>query len=80
MTASLEERARRRAVELGATGTPARFETVRTQIENRDHRDITRTDSPLSVAPDAHIVETAGRTVDEVVTAIKLLVLPILAN
>ncbi len=74
MTASLEERAKRRAVELDGRGISVRFETVRTQIEHRDHRDITRADSPLAVAPDAHIVETAGRTIDEVVDAIKALV------
>jgi cytidylate kinase len=73
MTASLEERARRRSLELGDRGLPVRFETVRTQLEHRDHRDITRDDSPLTVAPGAHIVETAGRTIDEVVAAIKAL-------
>jgi len=71
MTASLEERAKRRTVELDAKGMASTFENVRTQIENRDHRDITRDDSPLSVAPDAKIIETAGLTIPEVVAAIK---------
>jgi cytidylate kinase len=63
LTASLEERARRRSSERGAESS---FENTRAEIEGRDHRDITRDDSPLSVAPDAHVVETASFTIDEV--------------
>ena len=70
MTASLEERARRRQLELQKKGHPADFETIRKEIEERDHRDITRGESPLQVAPDAQVVETAGKTPEEVVTAI----------
>jgi len=67
MTASLEERARRRTIERGPSGTAGSvFERTRAEIEQRDHRDITRDDSPLSVASDAHVVETATLTVDEV--------------
>jgi len=74
LTASLEERAKRRTDELVGKGMASSFENVRTQIENRDHRDITRDDSPLAVAPDARIVETAGMTIAQVVAAIKALV------
>lgn len=74
LTASLEERAKRRTREYEQKGQEAAFENVRTQIENRDHRDITREDSPLSVAPGAHIVETAGLTIDQVVAAIRALI------
>ncbi len=73
LTASLEERARRRKLDLEAKGSSMGFEEVRGQIENRDHRDITRQDSPLRVSPDAEVVETAGRSVDEVVAIIKRL-------
>jgi cytidylate kinase len=71
LTASLEERAKRRTSELEQKGMASTFENVRTQIEHRDHRDITREESPLVVAPDAHLVETAGLTVEQVVAAIK---------
>lgn len=71
MTASLEERARRRATERGASGD---FEKTRSEIEQRDHRDITREDSPLAVAPDAHVIETATLTVEEVLERIVALV------
>jgi cytidylate kinase len=73
LTASLEERSRRRFVEFGDTGMDSTFEAVRAQIEIRDHRDITREDSPLSVAPDAVVVESGLRTVDAVVADIKAL-------
>ncbi len=73
MTASLEERAKRRMLEFQTKGLEGAFEEVRGQIENRDHRDITRTESPLRVASDAHVVETATRTVAEVVDIIKIL-------
>lgn len=63
LTASLEERAKRRTSERGDAQA---FERTRSEIEQRDHRDITRDDSPLTVAPDAHVVETATLTVDEV--------------
>jgi CMP/dCMP kinase len=76
LTASLEERAKRRKSELETKGMVSSFETVRTQIQHRDHRDITREDSPLAVAPDAHIIESANKSVDEVVAAIKALLPP----
>jgi cytidylate kinase len=74
LTASLEERARRRRLEFAQKGEQGDFETVRQQIENRDHRDITRNDSPLRVADDAMIVESGGVPVDEVIAKIKALI------
>ncbi len=66
LTASLEERSRRRLGEFSAKGVAGSFQDVRTQIQNRDHRDINRDDSPLSVADDAVIVESAEHTPQEV--------------
>lgn len=63
LTASLEERAKRRSTERGDTEA---FERTRSEIELRDHRDITRDDSPLSVAPGAHVIETATLSIEEV--------------
>ena len=73
LTASLEERAKRRRLEFEQKGENGDFEKVRQEIENRDHRDITRNDSPLRVAPDAVIIESAGVPVAEVVSKIKSL-------
>jgi cytidylate kinase len=68
LTASAEERARRRAAELG-TG----LESVRSEQAQRDERDATRTHSPLQAAPDAVILDTTGLTVPEVVARIAAL-------
>ncbi|MDR3691946.1 MAG: (d)CMP kinase [Fimbriimonas sp.] len=74
LTASLEERAKRRTLEYDEKGQPVEFRNVRHDMQQRDHRDITREDSPLTVAPDAHIIESGGISVSEVVDRIKQLV------
>jgi cytidylate kinase len=73
LTASLEERASRRLREFTARGLDSSFGRVRTEMEERDHRDITREDSPLTVAPDAHVVDSANMKPEAVVAAIKAL-------
>jgi cytidylate kinase len=65
LTASPEERARRRAAELGAD-----LETVLADQTIRDQRDMQRADSPLRPADDAVEVDTTGLTIDEVVDRI----------
>ena len=66
LTAKPEERAERRFKEDHASGSPATFvETLADMIE-RDQRDSTRTDSPLKVADDAIVVDSTGKTIDEV--------------
>jgi CMP/dCMP kinase len=74
LTASLEERAKRRLLDLEARGMDSTYDRVRHEVESRDHRDITREDSPLTVADDAHVVESASMTPDEVCAAIEALV------
>ena len=73
LTASLEERAKRRRLEFEQKGEQGDFEAVRQQIESRDHRDITRHDSPLKVADDAVIIESGGVPIAEVIAKIKAL-------
>jgi cytidylate kinase len=53
-----------------AKGIEAEFEEVQRTIAERDHRDMTREDSPLIVAPDAHVIDTSHMTIDEVVDAV----------
>jgi len=65
LTASPEERARRRAAETGADVA----EVLAAQIE-RDERDATREHSPLHAADDAVEVDTTGLSIDEVVERI----------
>jgi cytidylate kinase len=69
LTASPEERARRRADELGAD-----LETVLRDQALRDAQDESRRHSPLVVAPGAVELDTTGLTLDEVVERIADLV------
>lgn len=73
MTASIEERARRRCEELREKGLPAALEEIQAGIAERDRRDSTREDSPLRVAPDATVVDTDRLTIDEVVAIVEAL-------
>lgn len=65
LTASAEERARRRAAELGVAPAGVLAEQAR-----RDARDSTREHSPLEPGSDAVTVDTTGLTVQEVVDRI----------
>lgn len=66
LTASLEERARRRHRELLERGRDVSFEEVKRDMAERDHRDYTRADSPLREVESAHRIETYGLTPEEV--------------
>jgi CMP/dCMP kinase len=68
LTASAEERARRRAAELGAD--PA---TVLAEQSMRDERDSTRSHSPLQAAPGALTLDTTGMGAEQVVARIAAL-------
>ena len=69
LTASPEERARRRARELGAD-----WRVVLQDQTLRDEQDRSREHSPLRASPDAVEVDTTGRTVDDVVAEVVWLV------
>lgn len=60
LTASLEERARRRLLELREKKLPAIYEEVLKDLKERDVRDSTRRAAPLAAASDAVIVDTTG--------------------
>ena len=68
LTASPEERACRRAAELGADA-----HTVLAEQALRDERDATREHSPLAAAPGAVLLDTSGLTVEDVVERIATL-------
>jgi CMP/dCMP kinase len=68
LTASTDERARRRVAELQAAGRPADFETTRAEMRARDERDSTRAVAPLKQADDAVAIDSSGMSVDEVVS------------
>ena len=67
LTASAEERARRRWQELRNRGVKADLDEVLADVQARDRRDSTRADSPLKPAPDAVHVDTSGLTIEQVV-------------
>jgi cytidylate kinase len=67
LDASPEERARRRASDPAHSGVPAAVSEVASLLTQRDEIDRTRTASPLFVAPDAVVVDTTGKNVEEVV-------------
>lgn len=58
LTASSEERARRRCLELEQRGTPEPFEKVLREIEERDWNDSHRAVAPLRQAEDAVLLDT----------------------
>ena len=68
LTATAEERARRRAVELEAQGRPVVFAEVLAELEQRDARDSGRAVAPLKRADDAVEIVTDGMGPEEVVT------------
>ena len=74
LTASPEERARRRTEELRRRGQDARYEEVLRDIQRRDANDSSRAHAPLRAAPDAVHLDTTGLTVEEVVERILALV------
>jgi CMP/dCMP kinase len=69
VVAAAEERARRRALELKASGQPADEAAILADILRRDERDRSRAVAPLKPAPDARELDTTHLDVDAAVTA-----------
>ncbi|MBX9878306.1 MAG: (d)CMP kinase [Candidatus Obscuribacterales bacterium] len=67
LTASSEERARRRLKDLEKSGETADFQELLAEIEARDKRDSTREVAPLKVADGGIVVDTDSLTIDQVV-------------
>lgn len=67
LDASLDERARRRALQ---EGKPERAAELLGELERRDRLDSSREHSPLTLAPDAVHVDTDGMTAEDVVARI----------
>lgn len=65
LTASSEERAKRRYKELLEKGEPVDFETVHEEIKQRDYNDSHRAVAPLCKAPDAILADTTEYTLEE---------------
>lgn len=65
LTASAEERARRRHRELAAKGEEVPFEQVLADLCYRDKQDSTRAAAPLRMAKDAVLVDTTGLSLEQ---------------
>ena len=68
LTASVAERARRRALDLEQRGFPVPDPAeLEAQIAERDHRDSTRSEAPLVKAGDALEIVTDGMSIEAVI-------------
>lgn len=71
ITASVEERARRRYKELLERGEKnISYDQVLSDIKERDRIDSTRQIAPLKKSPDALVIDTTNKTIDECVNQI----------
>jgi len=71
LTASLEERARRRHSEFAQRGDTIAVETVLNDLRERDARDAARAIAPMKPAPDARVIDTTGVALDDVIDNIE---------
>ena len=67
LTASAQIRAERRAKQIGIACEGVAFERILSDIMARDEADRRRSVAPLQQLPDAHLLDTSHRTIDEAV-------------
>jgi cytidylate kinase len=70
LTASLEARARRRALELQQRGETANLAEIGHRMAERDRRDAERAHAPLAVAADAVVIDTTHLTLEQSTTRV----------
>jgi cytidylate kinase len=69
LSATDEERARRRVEELRLAGKPVDFAVTLAEIRERDHRDSSRDVAPMKAADDAIVIDSSTMSIDQVVEA-----------
>ncbi len=74
ITASAEERARRRVEQMESNGQEPNYDEVLASIEERDRRDMTREISPLKKASDAVELDTTEMSIEEVLDEVDRLI------
>lgn len=74
LTATPEERARRRVAELTATGQPVDYAKTLSEIIERDERDSSRDVAPMKPANDAVLVDSSTQTIEQVVESLATIV------
>ncbi len=70
LTASVEERARRRYKQLKDKGMDASLRDLSRDLAERDKRDSERTIAPLKPGPDSRVLDTTGLSISEVVQTV----------
>lgn len=65
LTASTEERAKRRYLQLIHKGIKAEYDEVLEDLKQRDYNDTHRAIAPLKPAPDAVVMDTTGQTLEQ---------------
>ena len=70
LTASAEERVRRRAKQLKEKGIDATMESLLQELAERDRRDATRSHAPLVAAADALVIDSSALAIDTVVARV----------
>jgi cytidylate kinase len=70
LTATAEERARRRVAELTAGGATVDFDVTLREIRERDDRDASRDVAPMVPAADAILVDSSVQTLEQVVDSL----------
>ena len=70
VTASAEERAKRRCRQLEQNGETAEFAAILRDIVQRDKQDSERAYKPLRCAEDAKIIDTTALSIEEAVNAV----------
>jgi cytidylate kinase len=80
LDANPSERVRRRFQEVQGKGEPVSEDALAAQIAERDRRDSTRAEAPLTQAPDATYLDSTSLSIDEVEEAILRIVRARIAN
>ena len=74
LTASAEERTKRRYKQLKDKGIDANLSELEVELKERDERDSTRSTSPLVAAADAIVIDTSDLSIDQVCAEVMQLV------
>lgn len=74
LTASLEERAKRRYAELLQKGTNYSFEEIKEDMAKRDYNDSNREFAPLKQAEDAVLIDSSSMSFEEVSNEVMMLI------
>lgn len=70
LTATAEDRAMRRYLELKEKGVDVSYQAVLEDMQTRDYNDTHRAESPLKAADDANVIDTSGQTLGESVQVV----------